>query len=222
MMSLHIRTTKNIDEAARALSDKIIAKLKEEKKVLWLIPGGSAMPVAVEASKLISGISHKNLTISLTDERYGEVNHQNSNWRELCDLGFNLQEGKQIPVLTGKDAEDTAKDWAEALKKEFEHVNYRIGFFGMGADGHTAGILPGSRAVENKNFTCYYKTPNFERITITPSTIEKLDEVVLWVQGENKWPAFQDLIEKDLTITTQPAQIFKKIPLTVFTDWQHI
>jgi 6-phosphogluconolactonase/glucosamine-6-phosphate isomerase/deaminase len=67
---------------------------------------------------------------------------------------------------------------------------------------------------------CGYDTPTFSRITITPKAIEKLDEAVVWMQGENKWNVLKDL-EKDIDIKKQPAQILKKVPLlTIFTDYK--
>jgi len=53
--------------------------------VLWLVPGGSNIPIAVEAMDMIrkemSGLSLKYLTITLSDERYGSVGHKDSNWK---------------------------------------------------------------------------------------------------------------------------------------------
>jgi 6-phosphogluconolactonase/glucosamine-6-phosphate isomerase/deaminase len=79
--------------------------------------------------------------------------------------------------------------------------------------------LPGSIAVNSKDLACHYDTPAFSRITITPNIIKKLDEVVVWVQGEGKWPVLKDL-EKEVDIIKQPAQILKKVPLlTIFADY---
>jgi 6-phosphogluconolactonase/glucosamine-6-phosphate isomerase/deaminase len=65
-----------------------------------------------------------------------------------------------------------------------------------------------------------YDTPTFSRITITPKVIEKLDEAVVWAQGEDKWGVVKDLIRNEIKIEKQPAQILKKVPLlTIFSDY---
>ena len=95
--------------------------------------------------------------------------------------------------------------------------------FGIGADGHTAGILPESKAVMSQDMAFGYDTPTFSRITITPKVIERLDEVVVWVQGEEKWKVVKDLMSEDINITKQPAQILKKVPLlTIFSDFSDL
>ena len=33
----------------------------------------------------------------------------------------------------------------------------------------------------------------FSRITITPKVIEKLDEAIVWAQGEEKWEVLKNL-----------------------------
>ena len=54
---------------------------------------------------------------------------------------------------------------------------------------------------------------------MTPNAIVKLDEAVAWIQGEEKWPVIKGL-EVDIELERQPVQILKKIPLTIFTDYE--
>jgi 6-phosphogluconolactonase/glucosamine-6-phosphate isomerase/deaminase len=88
----------------------------------------------------------------------------------------------------------------------------------MGADGHTAGILPHSEAVNDGEFAHGYSAGEFERITMTPIAISQLDEAVLYAEGEAKWPMI-DQLESDALFTDQPAQGLKRAAkLTVFND----
>lgn len=156
----------------------------------------------------------------MTDERYGPLGHKDSNWQQLIEKGFNLPQALLVPILTGEDRATTTLKFNEVLNREFMRVEYKIGLFGVGADGHTAGILPESGAVSSEDLAFGYDTPTFSRITITPKVIEKLDEAVVFMQGEEKWEVVKDLLEKNIEITKQPAQILKKVPLlTIFTDY---
>jgi 6-phosphogluconolactonase/glucosamine-6-phosphate isomerase/deaminase len=158
----------------------------------------------------------------LTDERYGEINHPDGNWFQLLKLGFILPEAKLIPILNGQDRNDTTLKFNENLKQEFQNADYKIGIFGIGADGHTAGILPQSTAVDSEEYAYYYETPKFNRITMTPLAISLLDEAIVFMKGEEKWPVVMDLLNKDIDLKTQPAQVLKKLPkLTIFTDYQN-
>jgi 6-phosphogluconolactonase/glucosamine-6-phosphate isomerase/deaminase len=207
--------------AAKNIAESIIRKLEENKKVLWLSGGGSGVKVAAEASKLLKNAANlKNLTFTLTDERYGPLGHADSNWQQLIDAGFSLPQATLIPVLTGKDIKTTTEDFGRGLEEELKHADYRIGLFGMGADGHTSGILPNSPAVEAKRFAVFYKTPEFERMTMTFNAIKKVDEGILYAVGEAKHTVLNKL-EKNVALSEQPAQILKQLnTLNVYNDYK--
>ena len=223
-MSLKINTTTRTEDVANFSASSILDQLRLGKHVLFFVTGGSSISVCVRIAELLKAETNKdlihNLTITLTDERYGPVGHSDSNWQQLIDMGFDLPGALLIPILTGDDRATTAEKFNKILNEEFMVAEYKIGLFGIGADGHTSGILPGSDAVKFEDLACGYDTPSFSRITMTPKAIEKLDEAVAWVQGENKWWVIKNLLEKDINITKQPAQILKKVPLlTIFTDY---
>lgn len=219
-MSLNIKTTTNVEEPARFIADSIIKKLEEGKKVLLFVTGGSSIAVGVKVCELLQDKRVENLTILLTDERYGPLKHENSNWYRLVKNGFNISGAIFIPILVGEGIISTTKKFNTVLDQQLKIADYKVGLFGIGKDGHTAGILPESIAVLSQDLASSYDTPIFVRITITPRTIEKLDEAVVWIQGQEKWGVLKDL-EKDIDIIKQPAQILKKVPsLTIFTDYK--
>ena len=220
-MALIIKKTPNtvIDTAdfiASLVSDKI-----KNGKVLLALPGGSSIEVGVKIFEILSTQDLHNLTVMLTDERYGKVGHPDSNFFQLEEKGFNPGNSRTIPVLTGGDMESETKRFGENLKNELEKADYKIGLFGIGADGHTAGMLPGSGAVTSEDYAIGYNTETFSRITMTAKAIEKLDEAVVYAVGEEKRPVIESLKE-NIDIIKQPAQILKKVPLlTIFTDYMN-
>ncbi len=245
-MGFTVKNTREAGDAAEFISSAILDKLQSGKNVLFFISGGSCIPVAVQAAKIISRQANKNLTVMLADERYGSIDHFNSNYFQLMEKGFSLPNAKLVPILTGYDRDTTSQKFNKNLEEELKKADYKIGLFGIGADGHTAGILPDSVAAHSQDLACSYDTPVFSRITITPKMIEKLDEAVVWAQGEDKWRALKNLLaspvdelrprEKDIParnafsiadaggdILKQPTQILKKVPLlTIFTDYKKI
>ncbi len=219
-MSIDIKTTTEAQTAAEFIADRILRQLELGRNVLFFVTGGSSIAVGVKTADLLRKHQHQNLTVMLTDERHGEIGHADSNWQQLMDKGFDLPQAKLIPILTGDNLDLTTEKFNENLAYEFNVAEYTIGLFGVGKDGHTAGILPDSPAVQSQDLACGYSTPTFSRITITPELIEKLDEAVVFMQGEEKWSVLKDL-EENINIKKQPAQIFKKNPkLTIFTDFK--
>ncbi|MFA6355006.1 MAG: 6-phosphogluconolactonase [Candidatus Paceibacterota bacterium] len=217
-MALNIKTIKDIDEVADFVAESINSKLEQGKRVLWFITGGSSIKVQSKVANKIKTDTKGKLVITMTDERYGAPNHIDSNWFQLKELGFEIPNAKIFPFLIGKDMAETAKELREIIKKEINKADYKIGNFGIGIDGHTAGILPHSDAVYSSELVCAYDTPQFDRITITPKVIPLLDEAVVFAIGESKWPILEKL-GKEFPLEEDPSQILKKVSLlTIFTD----
>jgi 6-phosphogluconolactonase/glucosamine-6-phosphate isomerase/deaminase len=218
-MNFEIKTTTEVKIPAKFIADSILAQLKAGKSVLFFITGGSSVAVASVVADILKKEDHKNLTVMLTDERYGPLDHKDSNWRQQMEKGFDLPDAKLIPILTGDDIATTVEKFKENLAYEINVSGYTIGLFGVGRDGHTCGILPESPAVRSKELVCAYETPTFTRITITPELIKEFDEAVVHMMGEEKWGVVKDL-QKNIDIMKAPVQVLKKLPLlTVFTDF---
>lgn len=219
-MSLVFKNISSPDPLAKYLADTIGAGLHAGKRVLWLLAGGSAIPVAVMAAQRLaaSGVPLEQLIVTLTDERHGAVGHANSNWKQLQDAGFNLPGAELHPVVAGKDLAGTVAGFETFLDKELSAAQYRLGLFGIGPDGHTSGILPHSSAVHETRLVHGYDGGEHQRITTTAAVIARLDEAVVYAVGEAKWPVLERL-ETDVPVDDQPAQALKQVPkTTVFTD----
>ena len=193
--------------------------------MLLFLTGGSSISVGVKIAEILKQEDKnllENLAVTLTDERYGPIDHFNSNFFQLTEKGFSLPSAKIIPVLIDDDRNITTEKFETNLNEEFTKAEYKIGLFGVGADGHTAGILPLSEATHAESLAFSYDTATFSRITITFNSIKKLDEAVVWMRGEDKWNIIEDL-KTEIDIIKQPAQILKKVPLlTIFSDYKNI
>lgn len=217
-MNLNIIKTKGIEEMAEFISSSINKKLEEGKRVLFMITGGSSIPMEVLVAKKIKENFAGGLTVFLSDERFGPVGHADSNWFKLEAAGFEIKGAKLIPTLTGEKIEKDTENLKNILENELNKVDYKIGIFGVGVDSHTAGILPHTEALKSEDIVCTYKTDLFDRITITPKMIEMFDEAILCAMGEIKWEALEKFT-KDAPLESEPVQILKKVPLlTIFTD----
>ncbi len=220
MPELTYNTTSDKQLVADAIAKVITAQLQAGHKVLWLVPGGSAIAVAVLVAQQLREIEHSGLAVSLTDERYGPVGYVDSNWQQLVLAGFSLPQARLLPVLTGADLAETTLRFDTILQHELTTADYSIGVFGIGPDGHTAGILPGSPAVHATDLAAAYSTPQFERVTMTPVAIAQLDEAIVFAVGSEKWPTLQALGMVN-NIDVQPAQVLKQVPrLTIYSDYK--
>ena len=201
---------------AKILALKIEDYLLQDKKVLWLLSGGSNIAISVEAFNILkASIPEKlkdNLAVTLTDERYGPVGHKDSNWQGLLNLGFIMDEVKSAPVLCGLSEGETTKNFEENYKKLTEWAHVVIGQFGVGSDGHVAGVLPGTYGVSDPEIADYYVTPQFTRISLTLATIKKINMALTFALGESKREIIHLLKTQDIPLAKMPAQILKEIP----------
>lgn len=201
----------------RDLSARIVASLKAGKKTLWLICGGSNIGPAVEVMNAVrSAVTLDelgNLTISQTDERYGPIGHADSNWKQLDDAGFDFTGTRTVPVLRSLSFEQTIEVFGASVAEAFDENEIAIGFFGIGPDGHIAGALPGSPAVNETAPTSGYEAGKFKRITITPAFfIKELTVAYAMAFGPSKAEAIHNLVNSELPLDEEPAQLLKSLP----------
>lgn len=215
----YIYSDKPVEMAAAAVADVIRKHIFDGERVLWLLSGGSGAAVALNTSKELMDLDLSRLFVSMTDERFGEVGHKDENWQQLLDAGLQLPGANLYRPLTMQDVEKTTADFNDWLSEQLKKADYKIGIFGIGTDGHTAGIKPHSRAVTSPNLASSFVGDDFERITITFNTIKQLDEVIIQASGPDKKPIIDSLLHKNIPLDNQPAQILKQVPTaTIYTN----
>ncbi len=219
MSEIKYAKVSNSEPVIDFLVGRLEANLSSGKRVFWLLPGGSAIKLAVEVARRLQAPLAK-LTVSLTDERYGPVDYPDSNWRQLIDAGLSLPGANLQPVLTGKPLEQTVDDYTNMLIKYLSKCDYSLALAGMGTDGHIFGIKPASPAVSADKPVVGYTWDDYVRITPTAKILKMLDEIVILAIGQQKHKQF-DRLEADLAIDEQPAQLLKQLSkVTIFNDYK--
>lgn len=215
----YIYSDKPVEMSSMAVADVIRKHIFNGERVLWLLSGGSGAAVALNASKELKDLDLSKLFVSMTDERYGEVGHKDENWQQLLDAGLQLPGANLYRPLTMQNIEKTTADFDDWLSEQLKKADYKIGIFGIGIDGHTAGIKPHSLAVISPTLASSFVGDDFERITITFNTIKQLDEVVIQASGPDKKPIIDSLLNKNIPLDDQPSQILKQVPTaTIYTN----
>lgn len=203
------------------LNEAIAKRLTAGAKVLWLLSGGSLTPIQIETAKRLQSQNVQNLTVSLTDERFGPIGHPDSNWQKLVNAGFSLSGAKFRPVLENKDFASTTADFAAYLKQEFASCDFKIACIGIGADGHTLGVMPGSIGIDSQELVVGYQAADFQRITMTLGSLTNLDEAVVYMVGREKWSLIDQIVDEDIPPNKQPAQVLKTAKkLTIYNDYR--
>lgn len=199
---------------AEALLSRLRTELSDKKRVLWLVSGGSNIPIETTVMKALPKKLQPHLAIMLIDERYGQFGHKDSNLQQLYDAGFAPGKATVVPVLMPEylPLDDSVTRYQAAIETAYTNADIIIAQFGIGADGHIAGLLPGSASLKVPRMVDGFEGKDFMRITLTPLALERINVAFAFVYGRAKREALKDLRDKNLPVTEQPAQILKQIP----------
>lgn len=217
-----IQADKNTAELA------IAARLQEElaagKRVVWLVSGGSNVELEVAIMSTLRGnVGDKlgNLTILPMDERYGDPGHENSNSEFLRQAGFLPGAAEWIDILAHDVSfSETIEYYDDVVSEALALAQVVVGQFGLGADGHVAGILPTSPATEEDYATVVgYEWEDYVRLTLSPRTLSEVNVGYVVAYGDNKEEALKRLQSNQEELETLPAHLLYDIPeVYVYTD----
>lgn len=220
--------------AITALSQKLSENKDED--ILFLFSGGSSLEILPEE---INDEIFSKLTIAVLDERFSSA-PENNNFLQFKETNFYSKaysKGSKFfeSVPSDKSSLDEfAMSFAEFLTSWT--VQYPSGKIfatvGMGADGHTAGIMPypedptmfnmlfGDPAFWVRGYDAGNKTKIGKRVTTTNVFLKtKIDFAVAYVVGEEKKDAFSSLLSAKSNIHEIPARVWYNMKeIEVFTD----
>lgn len=202
------------------LADALTSALQAHDRVIWLVPGGSNIGISVEASQRLDSELTRKLVVMQTDERFVALDSNDCNWYQLTNAGFDTKHAAAFPMLVeGKTRDEVAELYSETVLREFIAADYIIGQFGVGSDGHIAGIKPNSPASTSDMLVCGYQGEDFERITLTFPALQQVDEAFAFVFGEAKRPTIERLLGDIPSLAEFPAGVLRTTPIsTVYND----
>lgn len=233
-MEIHHQTSP--EAAAAEAGEYLNAFLTEHKSqpVLLLLSGGSALNLL---NYVGAGAVGENLTISVLDERFSQDPAIN-NFAQIQTTQFYsdaLAAGCSFFGTLPRNGEteaELAARWQDNLGSwEKENPTGLIAAtFGLGSDGHTAGIFPFpenpaefSQLFESENLVVAYKALDKhqfpDRLTATLTFIDKIDAGFAYACGNDKLRALQDVLTGQKPISDLPGKAWLKIKqLDIFTD----
>lgn len=153
------------------------------------------------------------------DERHVPPTDSDSNYRMADEAML-----AKIPVPAANvfrmktenpEAEAVAEDYEETLRKFFQLEPGQLPTFdlillGMGPDGHTASLFPGTAALQEKSrlvLANWVEKMKTYRITLTLPVLNAARCVIFLVSGTDKAPALHAVLEEDVSGEQYPAKL---------------
>ncbi|HSJ28473.1 MAG TPA: 6-phosphogluconolactonase [Acidimicrobiia bacterium] len=184
---------------AGAVADTIAA-LASNGPISVGLAGGSTPTDTYEALH-DRRIDWESVTLWLSDERWVPHDHPDSNGAMALR---HLPEGAAArllrpPYSTHLHAEDSAVHYEARLRLVHDGRPPDLVLLGMGADGHTASLFPGSPALDAGPSRWYvaHQVPSLDawRLTATPSLLQTVSRILVLVSGEDKATTLAEALE---------------------------
>lgn len=158
-----------------------------------------------------------------SDERFvplsSEESNQGNGWRELCAPLKVKQEQMLFWETENIDPQLAAQRYAQRVSdKVGDSRAYQLCFLGMGDDGHTASLFPGSELFANEpdSLFCAVDVPGKgQRLTITPKGLEACDQIVIMVSGKGKAARLKEVMAGTDDLNALPVRLLGRFPTKV-------
>ena len=210
-----VRTENFVTDAASFILEQARAALAERGEFRIALSGGNTpRPVYAEFGRIARELPWENVRFTFGDERCVPPDDLESNYRMASESLFAPQSipKRSIMRLRGEiDPPLAAQEYEDALKllaTQHGEMIYRhdLMLLGMGDDGHTASLFPGTAALHEEirqvmaNFV-----PKLEtwRLTMTLPLLNQSRHVLFLVRGNKS----QQLIDQVLAGGDYPASL---------------
>jgi len=196
--------------AATRFEEQARVKAIEKKPFSVALSGGSTPKLLFEllATPTFQGrVRWPNVHLFQVDERCVPPDDSQSNYRMIRQAlleSVPLPEGNFHRMAAERpDREQAAREYAEELSRVLrpapgELPRLDLVFLGMGSDGHTASLFPGSPALEERTA---WVAPNFAaklnsyRLTLTLPVLNAAAHVIFLVAGADKAETLRHVLE---------------------------
>ncbi|MBL8861706.1 MAG: 6-phosphogluconolactonase [Planctomycetes bacterium] len=198
--SPEIRVLADPEAVARAARDEvahaILAAVGERGRCDLVLSGGSTPRRAHELLAAVE-LPWDRVHVFFGDERCVPPEHPDSNWhmaRETLIQRARIPDANVHRIAGERDPEDAASDAENAIQEHFglrpgDMPSFDLVLLGMGADGHTASLFPGTNALEESTrivVANHVEKLGAWRVTMTFPVFEAAQRVLFLVTGPEK------------------------------------
>lgn len=221
-MKFHVYKNKDelCNELAKWIRDIINATLYKQEFFTLALSGGETPKLLFKklaSAEFKEKINWKRVHIFWGDERVVPFADKRNNAAEAYQL---LIDHIDIPAVqvhrirTDIEPVFAAKAYEKILHTYFENTNksFDLILLGMGDDGHTLSLFPGSPIIEeNTNWVneVYNQEQQMYRITLMPEIVNRAANVAFLISGSSKAEVLKKVIEEKFMPSILPAQLIK-------------
>ncbi|MHB1921659.1 MAG: 6-phosphogluconolactonase [Chitinophagaceae bacterium] len=202
------------------ITDYIGETIGETGRFTWALSGGNSPKELYQLmgkSPYRERIDWSKMHIFWGDERDVPFDDPRNNAKMTFDTLLN-----QVPIpkdqihimRTDIPPEKSAEAYQNLLHNYFakEGKSFDLTLLGMGEDGHTLSLFPGTAVIWEKNAwasSFYLPSQSMYRITLTPPIVNRSSRIVFLTCGLNKSKALQAVLEGPYLPDQFPSQVIQ-------------
>ena len=200
--------------ASQLISDQIKLGLNHKDNFQMALSGGSTPRKTYELLRE-EILPWDRVQIMLGDERWVPCDDDSSNALMLRQTLLASGPGSQAsfyptPTVEFKTPQESAREFSQLIKRIFNNDSpcFDLILLGLGDDGHTASLFPGTQSLNVRNSLATVSTGKAkERITLTASVISSASKVIFLVSGAAKQTALKRLLDPNESYERTPAKL---------------
>jgi len=200
----------------------IVQDTLQNREFISIAMAGGSTPkllyTLLASEEYAPSIAWERLLLFWGDERYVPLTHEKSNFKMAKEALLDhvpLLPDHIFPTPTSPTSpHDAAETYAATLKTQLQRCEGQLDIvlLGMGDDGHTASLFPGSPALDEQERMVVAAPAPVEpkqRLTMTYPVLNNARNVFFLVSGENKAPALDCVLGNPSSITVCPSSAVK-------------
>jgi 6-phosphogluconolactonase len=198
-VTLELEVTVDADEAARRVGALLAEKAREAVDARGHFSVAlSKVPSTLVGAFVAGGPPWGAVDVYQVDERVAAAGSPDRNLTAILAAFPPDAVDSLLPMpVEAPDLDDAARLYEEELADPLDVVH-----LGLGADGHTASLVPGDPVldVRDRRVAVTDEHEGFRRLTLTYPALDSAREIVWLVTGEEKREALSRLLEGDDSI----------------------
>lgn len=217
-----IRRSADARAAARTCAEETAGLLAGMGQAAIALSGGSTPRLMFQALAELR-VDWRRVHLFWVDERAVPPDDPQSNYRMTEE---HLLRPAKIPaanvhrILAELEPQEAARRYEAEIREYFrgDEPRFDLVHAGMGADGHTASLFPGSPQIEDRaglSAAVYVEKMSQWRITLLPQVLLGAQHCFLLAVGDEKREMLRDVMEGPLDPLRRPAQLLVRQRETV-------
>lgn len=223
-MSIEVHRFTSLAELSRAAADEVAALITQaiaKRGRAFVALSGGSTPKTMFAELTARKLDWSKVSFFWSDERAVPPDHEDSNFRMAKETLLEKVSQAKAERMHGEDPDlgRAAAEYEAIIAREVPGHVFDLILLGLGPDGHTASLFPGTTALEeDKRLVVANEVPQKKstRLTFTFPLINAARAVFFLAAGEDKAPALAQILRGEPGV--EPAQRVQAARVEWFVD----